>query len=177
MPKGFLTGTKGKIKSASTLTPDQEELLGLIKEGITSGEGPLKDIFGEFNKEEFEKGVSEPALKNFQEKVLPGILEKFAGQGFGSANVNAATKAGGDLQSKLAELMYGAQQNQKQNRISGLNTAIGRQGVENIYKPGTEGALQGLVKGIGQGAGNAIGGAIPGAGTGILNAAKSIIAG
>jgi hypothetical protein len=162
MPKGFLTGTKGKLKSASLLTPDQEELLSLIKEGITTGEGPLKDIFGSFNAEEFEKGVSQPALKNFQEKILPGILEKFAGQGFGSANINAATKAGSDLQSSLAQLLYQAQQQQKQNKIAGVNTAVGRQSVENIYKPGTEGLLQGVAKGFAQGAGNAAGAAIAG---------------
>ena len=63
MPKGFLTGTKGKIKSVSTQTPEQEELLKLIKEGITSGEGPLKDIFGSFDPAAFEAGVSKPALK------------------------------------------------------------------------------------------------------------------
>lgn len=164
MPKGFLTGTKGKVKSVSTKTPEQEELLKLINEGITTGEGPLKDIFGEFDKGAFEEGVSKPALKQFQEEILPGILQKYSGggQAGGSGMQRALGKAGTDLQSKLAELMYGAQQQQKQNKIGGVNTALGTNAIENIYKPATEGLVQGTVKGFAQGAGNAAGTAIAG---------------
>ena len=157
MPKGFLTGTKGKIKSVSTQTPEQEELLKLIKEGITSGEGPLKDIFGSFDPAAFEAGVSKPALKQFQEEILPTILQKYSGSGQagGSGMERALGKAGTDLQSKLAELMYGAQQQQKQQKLAGINTALGTKATENIYKPGTEGAAQGFIKGVGEGIGKA----------------------
>lgn len=164
MPKGFLTGTKGKIKSASTQTPEQEQLLKLITEGITSGEGPLKDIFGEFDPAAFEAGVSKPALQQFQDEILPLLQEKFirgnqvGGSGFQRAGAKAAT----DLQSKLAELMYNAQNQQKQNKMQGINTALGTKATENIYKPGTEGAVQGFIKGVGQGVGNAAGAAIAG---------------
>jgi hypothetical protein len=157
-------GTKGKAKQLKTVDAMQEELLKLIKEGLTSGEGPLSDLFGGFNQEEFEKGVSQPALKNFQENILPDIMHKFAGQNNlqSSAYQKAKAKAGGDLQSQLAQLMYQAQQGQKQNRLTGLQAALGKQTVENIYKPGTEGALQGFIKGAGQGVGNAVGGSIAG---------------
>jgi len=164
MPKGFLTGTKGKIKSASTQTPEQEQLLKLITEGITSGEGPLKDIFGEFDPAAFEAGVSKPALQQFQDEILPLLQEKFIGgnQVGGSGFQRAGAKAATDLQSKLAELMYNAQNQQKQNKMQGINTALGTKATENIYKPGTEGAVQGFIKGVGQGVGNAAGAAIAG---------------
>jgi hypothetical protein len=162
IPDDFLFGSKGKTKQLSLQTKEQDELLKLIKESLTSGEGPLKDLFGDFDIGAFEEGVSKPALKQFQEQILPGILEKFAGQGLGSANVNAATKAGSDLQSKLAQLMYEARNQQKQNKLSGINTALGTKAVENIYQPGTEGAVQGFIKGVGHGVGTAGGAAIAG---------------
>ncbi len=166
MPKlnDALFGTKGKTKALSTQTPEQEQLLKLITEGITSGEGPLKDIFGQFDPAAFEAGVSKPALQQFQDEILPLLQEKFIGgnQVGGSGMARAGAKAATDLQSKLAELMYNAQNQQKQNKMQGINTALGTRATENIYKPGTEGLVQGAVKGFAQGAGNAAGAAIAG---------------
>lgn len=166
MPKfgEALFGKSGKVKQKSTLDKGQQELWDLISEGLKTGEGPLKDILGQFNQEEFEKGVSQPAIKNFQENILPMLQEKFIGnnQALSSAFGKAKLKAGTDLQSKLAELMYQAQQQQKQNRIGGLNTAIGKQTVENVYKPGSEGLVQGTIKGLAEGAGHAATAAIMG---------------
>lgn len=160
----FAFGTKGKSKQLSTQTPEQEELLKLITEGLTSGEGPLKDIFGSFDPAAFEAGVSKPALQQFQDEILPLLQEKFIGgnQVGGSGMQRAGAKAATDLQSKLAELMYNAQQLQKQGKMQGINTALGTKAVENVYKPGTEGALQGFIKGVGNGVGNAAGVAIAG---------------
>lgn len=166
MPKlgQVLFGTKDKIKKASTLTPEQQQLIELINEGLTSGEGAFGDIFGAFNPKEFEEGVSKPALKNFQENILPQLQEKFiaGNQVLGSGMQRAQNKAGVDLQSKLSELMYQAQQGQKQNRLAGIQTALGKQGVENIYKQGTTGAVQGFAQGAGQGLGQVAGAAIAG---------------
>ena len=39
---------------------------------------------------------------------------------------------------------------------------LGTKSFENIYKPGTEGALQGFIKGAGQGLGQAAGAAVAG---------------
>lgn len=166
MPKfnEFLFGKKGKAKQLSTQTPEQEQLLKLITDGLTSGEGPLKDIFGDFDPAAFEAGVSKPALQQFQDEILPQLQEKFiaGNQVLGSGMQRAGAKAATDLQSKLAQLMYEAQNQQKQNKISGVNTALGTKATENIYKPGTEGAAQGFIKGVGQGAGQAAGAAIAG---------------
>ncbi len=164
MPKlsELLFGKKAKTKQLTTQTPEQEQLLKLITQGITSGEGPLKDIFGEFDPAAFEAGVSKPALQQFQDEILPMLQEKFIGgnQVGGSGFQRAGAKAATDLQSRLAELMYNAQNMQKQNKMQGLNTALGTKPFENLYKPGTEGAVQGFVKGAGQGLGQAAGAGI-----------------
>lgn len=151
----FLLGTEDKTEQLSTLDKNQQQLMDLIMQGLQSGEGPLADLFGKFNEEEFNKGVKNPALKSFTEEILPQLNEKFiaGGQVGGSGMQRAQTRAATDLQSKLSELMYGAQQKQKENQIAGVNATLGKPTVENIYKQGQTGALQGFA----QGAGNAFG--------------------
>lgn len=166
MPKlsEIIFGKKGKTKQLSAQNADQEALMKLIKEGLESGEGPLSDLFGEFDPAAFEAGVSKPALQQFQDEILPQLQEKFiaGNQALGSGFQRAGAKAATDLQSRLAQLMYEARNQQKQNRMQGLNTALGTKTTETIYKPGTEGAVQGFIKGAGQGLGNAAGAAIAG---------------
>lgn len=166
MPKfnEFLFGKKDKIKQAKTLTPEQEKLMALIDEGLTSGQGPFADIFGGFNKEAFEEGVSKPALQNFQENILPQIQEKFiaGNQVLGSGMRRGQLKAATDLQTQLAQLMYQAQQDAMKNKLAGIQTQLGTKGFENIYKQGTSGAVQGFLQGAGQGLGMAGGAAIAG---------------
>ena len=153
----FLFGQKDKIKQAKTLTPDQEQLLSLIKEGLISNEGPLKELFGSFNRDSFEEGVAKPELKRFQEEILPMLQEKYiaGGQSMGSGMRRAELKAGTDLSSRLAELLYQAQQQQKQNQMTGVNTSLGTKAFENVYKQGSEGLVPGIAKGAAQGLGQA----------------------
>lgn len=170
MPKfsEILSGKKGKIKQATTLTPDQEELMKLIKQGLESGEGAFGDIFGEFDKEAFEEGVSTPALKQFQADILPQIQEKFiaGNQALGSGMRRAQMKGATDLQDKLAQLMYQAKQDQQKNKLAGLQTALGVKGFENVYKPGMKGGLQALVEGFSENFGKGLGNQLTGGGGG-----------
>lgn len=165
----FAVGTKGKIKQAGLTNPLQDELMQLIKQGLTEGTGPFADMFqGKFDEEAFNQGVKQPAIKDFQENILPMLNEKFIAnnQVGGSGMQRAQVKGATDLQSKLAELMYQAQQGEKirgdQNRLQGVNSILGKQTHENIYKPGTEGALQGFIKGVGQGVGQTATAAVAG---------------
>lgn len=160
--KGFrntLFGKKGKMKQISNLTPEQQQLMSLITEGLASGEGALGDLFGDFDKETFEEGVISPEIKHFKEVILPNLQEKFiagnqvAGSGMRRAQLGAAT----DLQERLAKLTYQAQQQQNQNKLAGLQTGLGTQAIQNVYRPGTSGILGGFLQGAGQGAGAAAG--------------------
>lgn len=181
MPKfnEFLFGKKGKAKKLDTLTPDQQQLMKLITDSLAGGEGALSDLFGQFDKSAFEEGVSKPALQQFQDEILPQIQEKFSfgGQAGGSGFQRAGAKAATDLQAKLAQLMYDAQNQQKQNKLQGINQALGTRAFENIYKPGTEGAAQGFIKGIGNGLGNVLGSNLPGGISSLASAAQTAIAG
>lgn len=138
-----------KVQSLPTDTPEQRKLKNLIYQGLAHNKGPLKDIFGRFNEENFQKGVVEPNLKTFQENILPQITEKYlAGNRLpGSGYRRAATKAGTDFASNLAQLRYGAQQQQRENRLKGAQTALGGGGVENIVRGQEEPVWKGALKG------------------------------
>lgn len=160
---GNIGAKKEKFKQQSLKTPEQQALMELIQEGLTSGEGPFGDLFGKFDESAFQKGVVNPAMKNFQENILPQLQEKFisGNQAAGSGLRNAQMRAGVDLQDKLAQLMYQAQQGQNQNRLQGLSSLIGGQNIENVYRPATQGIgsslLQGMLPGISGAIGKGIG--------------------
>lgn len=151
--------SKPKVKKLSTMTDTQKELEALISEALTQGTGPLAGLFGNFNEEQFNKGVTEPMLKNFQEKILPILNEKFIenNQYNSTGRIKANQQAGVDLQAELAKLLYEAQQGHKQNQLSGLNTIYGKQGIENIYQKPEQSPISGLIQGIGSGVGSAAG--------------------
>ena len=153
------------VQKASLKTKGQLNLMSLIEDALTKGEGPLKDIFGGFNEQEFQKGVAEPQLKKFKEETLPALLEGLNLKGYspaGSAFRRGTLKAGTDLQSKLAELMYNAQQQQKQNRIAGVQNQIGQQAFQNIATPQEESIWKTILPSLLQGGATIAGGAIGG---------------
>jgi hypothetical protein len=184
--KEWLTGKKDKIKKAKTVTPEQEQIQALIKEGLENGTGPFADIFGAFNEQEFNKGITEPALKNFRENILPQLQEKFiaGNQVLGSGRQRAEAGAASDLQSQLAQLMYQAQLNKQGQRQQGLENLLGQRNFENIYQQGTTGALQKFGTELVTGAAKSItsGGGLFGGGGGgggaspdVLRAAQAIV--
>lgn len=157
--KEYLFGKKSKVKTQDLRTDEQKMLQSLIEEGLTKGTGPFADIFGEFDENAFQEGVANPALKNFQENVLPQIQEQFiAGNAVqGSGLQRAQMKGATDLQSKLAELMYGAQQKQKENKLSGLGLINQATGKQSYVKEGSKGLVNTFVEGISGAAGKGVG--------------------
>lgn len=161
---GLFGGNAGKksekTKQLPTQTKEQQQLAKLINAGLVSGKGPFAELFGDFNQEKFDQGVTQPALKNFQENILPQLQEKFiaGNQVLGSGMRNAQVKAATDLQSQLAALMYQAQQQQQQNKLAGIQSALGNRGVENVTKGGTKGAGESFLQGLTPELGKVLGG-------------------
>ena len=151
MPKfgEVILGGTGKVKSATKQTEEQQMLMKLITDALSKGEGPLKELFGGFDEGAFQKGVTDPALKNFQERILPMITEKYIGgnQAHGSALMRSQQRGATDVQSKLAELMYQAQNDQKKNQIAGVQTALGTQTKDNFFAEKPDGLLPAAIEG------------------------------
>lgn len=157
-------GSKGGVKQVPLLDKNQQALMQYIKEGLEKGTGPFSDIFGKFNPEDFEKGVTQPSLKNFKENILPVISEKYI-QGnavLGSGHRREQLKAGTNLQSDIDKLMYQAQQDKDKQRLQGLQTALGVKTHENVYQPGEQGWGTTLLSAAAGAAGTAFAGPLGG---------------
>lgn len=147
----------GKNQQLSTQTPEQKEMDKMIADFIKTGEGPLADYFPKFNKDEFQQGVANPALKKYQDDVLPQLLEKYnaGNQALGSGQLRAEIRGQTDLQSKLDELMYGAKTQSDRDRSGAILKMLGiHQGkgsTENLYtQPGQKGpsTASGIASGV-----------------------------
>lgn len=161
MPKlsEILFGKSPSFKKLPTQSPDQQNLMAMLFQGLQGGQGPFADIYGQFDEGAFNKGVAEPELKRFREELLPSIMEKYiaGNQALGSGAQRAATRGASDLSSNLAQLLYNARQNQMQNRAQGINTFLGQQPFQYASKSGFSGLLPQLAQGTAQSFGPAIG--------------------
>lgn len=148
---------KGKNQQLSTQTPEQKEIDKLMAEYIKTGEGPLKDLFPKFNQQEFQQGVANPAVRKYQEDILPQLLEKYnaGNQALGSGQLRAEIRGQTDLQSGLDQLQYQAKSQSDKDRqnavleMLGLHQSGGK--VENLYtQPGAAApsTAQGIVSGL-----------------------------
>lgn len=162
--KDFFVGTPGRVESASTLNPAQQEqlqrILGTIDPSqfaiqqqptYQAGQSYLQSLLGG-NISQF----TDPYMRQFKEQTVPGLAEQFAGLGGLSSSgfQQALGGAASGLQEKLASLrgslMFGAlpqalgfaqAPGQMQLGLTGIGL---KPSIENIYKPQTQGLLQQL---------------------------------
>jgi hypothetical protein len=161
----FLLGSEDKARKFDKYTPEQKQLFSQLFQALGMDEGPLSDIFGEFDPQAtqdfFQKSVADPSMRNFQQQVIPGIQQSFADQGPSSGLYNSLATAGRDLSenlsSTLAQYMYQAQNQNQQNRIQGVNSGLQNSPYETFVKRGSEGLVPGVIKNFANGAGNAAG--------------------
>lgn len=160
-----LFGKKDKAKQFQQYTPQQMQGLQQLFQALTGGGGPFQDLFGEFNPEQtsdvFQRGVAEPAMRNFRQRVIPQIMESFGDQGESSGLYNSLASAGRDLQSQLGsqgELFMNQSRLQNlQNRLTGVQSALGAQPYQTYTQQGYAGVLPNLLNSFGQSAGQSLG--------------------
>lgn len=165
----FFFGSKPRNERVDLLTGEQTDLLNQMIRNIMAGTGG----FG-FDEDFFQRSFVDPAMREFENRIAPGIQQKFIGAGAarGSNVQDALTRAGADIEGSLArqraELL-----NQALNRqLQGAGLALGTKqfGIEQV--PGEEGfasyalPIAGAVGGglIGGPAGAQIGAGLGGAG-------------
>jgi hypothetical protein len=170
----FFTGTPEKRENVSNLRPEQE---GLYNQAVNAGKGRggggafgdaadyyrnnLSDNPADFN------AFAAPALRQYNEDIIPGISEQFAGFGAGGLNSsgfqNAQAQGAVDLSERLGSMRAGLRQQSAQ----GLQN-IGQQGLQNysqnmVTQPGTEGFASQALPALGTAALSAVGGPALGA--------------
>lgn len=162
----FLGGTPSKRENVSTLRPEQEQLYQqLINSGMKPGAGGafggsadyyrnlLSDNSADYN------AFAAPALRQYNEDIVPGISEQFAGGGGGQGSFSSSGFRNAQLQgaTDLAERLGSIRAQLRQQGAQGLQS-IGQQGLQNYSQNmETQAGSPGLLGNISQGIGNAIG--------------------
>lgn len=155
----FLTGDPESQEYVSQLRPDQ---MGLSQQAVQAGMGQgAGGAFGNAadyyygnlsnNPQDFESFAA-PERRYFNEEVIPGLSEQFAGMGSGGLSSsgfrNAAVGAGTDLTERLAQIRA----NLRSQSAQGLQN-IGQSGLqsfgENVLRPATPGLLQTAAPAVG----------------------------
>lgn len=165
----FFTGSPEKRENVSTLRPEQEALYQQLQNsGMKRGAGGAfgtaadyyRDLLG--NDSSDFNAFAAPQLRQFNEEIIPGISEQFAGMGAGGLSSsgfrNAAVNAGTDLSERLGAIRAQL----RQQGAQGLQN-IGNMGLQNfsqnmVTQPGTQGFLSELAPAIGTGIGAFSGG-------------------
>ena len=174
--KEFFLGSPGSIKQAKTLSPEQSQLLSNLLGQLSpeqfqltgnplykSGETYLNRLLS--NDPEATAAFEAPALRQFQQQIVPGIAERFTNLGAqkSSAFNQALAQSGKDLAVDLQALRSGMQMQalpqafQYATAPSELGLQLGRLGLgtqafQNLYQQGSQGLLQSLLGGIAGGA-------------------------
>lgn len=171
----FLFGNESKMKNFSPET--LQMLMQMMQEGggiegnslYGGGSNFLQQLFG--NSPEFWQNFEQPYMNNFNEKIAPGIAERFAGMGTGggasssSGLQNSLAQAGRGLQSDLASMrgnmqmqgLNSALQYSQQPQANKL-TAAGLVPQQYYEKPGQSGYYQQMMNSFANGAGKMGGG-------------------
>jgi len=102
-----------------------------------------------------------PEMRRYQEEILPGLAERFAGMGSGgvlggSSFQKSALREGSNLAERLAAIRAGTQQ-QGAAGLTGLGQLAAQPQFQPVLQQGTPGIFGGLAMGAGQGIGSALG--------------------
>lgn len=169
----FLTGTPAKRENVSTLLPQQE---GLANQLFAAGKGRgaggafgdtadyyrnlMSDDSADYN------AFAAPQLRQYNEDIVPGISEQFAGMGAGGLSSSGFRNAQVQGATDLAERLGALRANLRQSGAAGLAN-IGQMGLGNYSQnmetqAGSPGFLSTVAPAIGSAAASAFGGPIGG---------------
>lgn len=163
MPKfrEYIFGSKDKIKNQQLYSPEQQAYINQMLQGAQGGTQNVFDYINSIlsNDPEAYADFEAPYMQQFNEEIIPNILERFSGMGARSSSAVNQTlgKAGENLQMQLAAMRANLK-NQAINQLMGY----GQQGLTQQTQPYVQQGMQGvaspLLQGFGQAVGSAIGG-------------------
>lgn len=177
----FLFGKKEKMMQVPTMSGGQQDFLSQLLSGIGA---PMQ--MGMQNLSQLLSGSPEaiqafqaPAMRQFNEQIVPGIAERFSGMGSGSLGSSAFGQqmgaAGAGLSENLAQMRSILQQNALSQLMGFGQMGLGTKPFENVYRPATQGFIGGMAPGIGTALGMGMTGGMGGMGglSSLLNLFKS----
>lgn len=157
---GAFGGSNSEFSQQGTKTPQQMEYIQQLLSGLQGGGSNvpgmeyLQGLFS--NNPDAFKEFEAPAFRQFNEQTIPGIAERFSGQGAGSRNSSAFNNSAAMAGARLSENLSAQRAGLRSGAINQLQN-YGQQALtptfENLYQQGQPGFLQGIGGGFGQGAG------------------------
>jgi len=167
----FFTGTPEKRENVSLLRPEQEPLYQqLVGAGLGRGAGGAFGTAADYYRNllsdtgEDYGAFTAPMLRQYNQDIVPGISEQFAGMGAGGLSSsgfrNAQIQGATDLAERLGAIRAGLRQQGAQGlqNIGGLGLQSFSQNM--VTQPGSQGFLSSVAPSIGSGIGSALGGSI-----------------
>jgi|HubBroStandDraft_2_1064218.scaffolds.fasta_scaffold149491_2 hypothetical protein len=155
----------GENEQVSNFTPGQQSALDQALKGFQGGGGIesalryFQDLLSD--NPDAMKAFEAPAMRQFNEQIIPNIAERFSGQGAGGQSSGAFQRAlgqaGASLSEQLQAMRAGLQGGAANSLTSILTNLLGARGFENQYHQGGPNAF-----GAGVGAfSGAVGSALP----------------
>jgi hypothetical protein len=172
--RDFTFGTPEKRENVSTLRPEQEDLYRqAVNAGMNPGAGGAFGTAADYyrnllsdNSADFD-AFAAPQLRQYNEDIVPGISEQFAGMGSGGLSSSGFRNAQIQGATDLSERLGAIRANLRHSGAQGLQN-IGEVGLRNysqnmVTEPGTEGFLSQAAPLVGAGIGFLGGGPAGGA--------------
>lgn len=158
--KELLFGSPEKRENVSLLRPGQEGLYNqLVRSGKRSGAGGAFGTSADYyrnllsdDNEDYD-AFSAPALRQYNQDIVPGLSEQFAGMGAGGLNSSGFRNAQIQGATDLSERLGALRANLRQQGAQGLQN-IGNAGLQSfsqnmVTQPGTQGFLAPALGSIG----------------------------
>lgn len=167
----FFTGTPAKRENVSNLLPQQQGLADqAINAGMYRGAGGAFGDVADYYRNNMSdnpldfNAFAAPALRQYNEEIVPGISEQFAGMGAGGLSSSGFRNAQVQGATDLAERLGALRANLRQQSAQGLQN-IGQAGLQNFSTnmetdPGTQGLLPMAAQAIGSGVTSGLSGGI-----------------
>lgn len=163
---GFFKGSKGSFQQHSMLGPEQQQLYQQLQQalqgsGAGGAYGDIADYYRSLLEDDNDtyNSFAAPEQRQFNEQIIPGLAEQFAGMGSGALNSsgfrNAAVSAGTDLSERLGKLRAQIRQQGVQGMQGLANQGLGNYN-QTVYQPRSPGFFENVSTGVGQGIGKAV---------------------
>lgn len=148
----FFLGSPSQAQQLPNVTDEQKQLLdqilGRVQSPLSSGFQNLQNILG--GSPEAFSAFERPAMRQFQEEIIPSITERFAGLGAGSSSGLQQTlaRSGERLSENLAAQRSGLQGQALSQLMGLLGTGLSPQ-FQYLKKEGSEGVLPSILSLLG----------------------------
>lgn len=174
-PKQGTTFNKGQMGNLNDI---YQSIKGMTRQGagdITQNQGYNQGqewLNSLFNDPEFFKNIEAPAMRQFEEEIIPGLANRFASQGTGGSLGstgfrNQLAREGSNLATNLAanrgmmqqqgiNQQLGYAQQPTSNYLNLIQQALG-QGTQNTYTPASGGPFASILGALSGGAGVGLG--------------------